>query len=146
MRSKSSHGARVGKGAIVLGACLALAGLGGCVVSSSSEPVPVESTGRLTLRWTIDGTTDPNLCVMGQVMDIDITISTTGGALAGEFRAPCEAFATTVSTLLPGSYVASARLVVADVPRTTPVDIAPFTIFSNSELVVDVDFPANSFE
>jgi len=98
------------------------------------------------LRWTIDETTDPNLCAMGQVMDIDITVSTTGGAFAGEFRAPCEAFATTVSSLLPGSYVANARLVVADVPRTTPVDIAPFTIISNSELVVDVDFPANSFE
>ena len=29
--------------------------------------------------------------------------------------------------------------------RTTAVDMAPFTIYGNDELVVPVDFPARSF-
>ena len=89
---------------------------------------------------------DPNVCIMGQASDIDIVVVTSSsGALIGEFQAPCSAFSTTVSTLLPGMYRATARLLDGSEARTTAVPIDAFTIVENSNLIVDIDFPADSF-
>jgi hypothetical protein len=98
------------------------------------------------MRWTVDQSVDPNLCTLGQVVAVDIKISTTGGELVGEFRAPCSAFATTISALPPGDYVAEAVFVdAAGEPRTTVIAIHPFAVLEQSELVIDVDFPADAF-
>ena len=103
-------------------------------------------TTRLTMRWTVDQSLDPNLCALGHVEAIDITLSTTTGVLIGQFRAPCLAFATTIPALPPGDYVADAVLVDAmGRPRTTMIAIHPFALLERSELVIDVDFPADSF-
>ena len=122
----------------------------GCFVEASNEPPPPlvtdRSPGRLTLRWSIDEVKDPNVCVMGQASDIDITVvSATSGTVLGEFQAPCSSFSTTVSSLLPGRYRATARLLDGGEARTTAVPIDAFTIVENSNLIVDIDFPADSF-
>jgi len=122
----------------------------GCFVEASSEPPPPlvvdRPPGRLTLRWSVDEVKDPNVCIMGQASDIDIVVVTSsGGDLIGEFQAPCSAFSTTVSTLLPGTYRATARLLDGGEARTTAVPIDAFTIVENSNLIVDIDFPADSF-
>ena len=107
---------------------------------------PVPQPTRLRIRWTVDQSVDPNLCTLGQVVALDIRVSTTGGELIGEFRAPSSAFATTISLLPPGDYVAEAVFVdAAGEPRTTVIAIHPFALLEQSELVIDVDFPADSF-
>jgi hypothetical protein len=135
----------------LLGACLAMA-LPGCFVQTDdgapSPPGPVVGVaqGALTVRWTVDEGTDPSSCTMGHVALFNIAVSTIDGGFVGEFEASCADFSTTISTLAPGRYVASAELQdTGSQPRTTATDLAPFTILANSNLIVDVDFPADSF-
>ena len=132
-----------------IGALLAASlGAVGCVVEATDTAPPpiVVEPGRLTLRWTVDESVDPNLCVLGRAAAIDIGVSTRAGHAAGEFQAPCTAFATTISSLYPGNYFADAFLIdAAGRPRTTAVEIEPFNVIERSELVIDVDFPADSF-
>jgi len=131
------------RAAACCGMSFALASIG-CVVESNGAPPP--PVGQLTLRWTVDENVDPNACIMGQAAAIDIVLTTTDGQPAGEYQSACSNFSTSVSTLAPGDYVGSARLIDgAGTPRTTAVHLSPFTIISGSPLVVDVDFPASSF-
>ena len=107
---------------------------------------PVIHPTRLTIRWTVDQSVDINLCSLGRVVAIDVAVSTTAGELVGQFRAPCLTFATTISSLSPGDYVADAVLIDAEGrARTTVIAIHPFAILERSELVIDIDFPADSF-
>lgn len=120
----------------------------GCIVaaSDSAPPPVVVEPGRLTVRWMVYETVDPNLCVLGRAAAIDIAVRTSSGQSAGEFQAPCTPFATTISSLYPGNYVADALLIdSAGRPRTTNVAIRPFTILERTDLVIDVDFPTDSF-
>src|SRR5689334_22523556 len=119
----------------------------GCVVESSAPPPPVVvEPGRLTLRWTVAESVDPNLCVFWDVAAIDVAVSTTAGQSAGEFQAPCTAFTTSISSLYPGNYVADALLIDSvGRARTTHVPIRPFTVIERTELVLDLDFPRDSF-
>ena len=134
----------------LLGGCLAL-GSAGCFFEASSDtgpappPVVQPSPGRLELRWTVDEVTDPNVCIQSQAPTLDVVVTTTDGQFVGEFQAACTAFATSV-TLSPGSYAGSARLLgPSGQARTTTLNINPFNIVDNSALVVDIDFPADSF-
>ena len=137
---------------ILLGASLAL-GATGCVFSSSTDagpapplPPPGPLTGSLTLQWTVDEVTDPNTCIMGNAATFDVVLHTTDGAFAGEFQASCGAFTTTISSLTEGGYTGNAVLLdPAGRVRTTSIGIQPFNIVANSNLVVDLDFPADSF-
>jgi hypothetical protein len=121
----------------------------GCFFEASTDagppPTPV-SPGSLTLRWTVEGRGDPNLCVLGNASTFDVTLTTTSGQFAGEFQAGCSAFATTISPLAPGGYYGDTLLLDgAGRARTTPISIDAFTILESSNLVVDLDFPADSF-
>jgi hypothetical protein len=103
-------------------------------------------TGSLTLQWTVDEVADPNVCAMGNAATFDIILETTGGGFAGEFQAPCGAFTTTISALGEGGYRANAVLLdPAGRARTTSIAIQPFNIIANSNLVLDLDFPPDSF-
>jgi hypothetical protein len=126
----------------VAGACtLAAAGCTTTVTTDSGAP----PAGRLVLQWTVEGSTDPNLCAVGGAAAIDITIRTVNGLDVGEFQAPCDDFATTISTLSEGSYTANAVLVGSgNQQRTTEIDVSPFTM-TRADLVIPLDFPASSF-
>jgi hypothetical protein len=107
---------------------------------------PGPAPGSLTLRWTVEEQTDPNLCVLGNASTFDVVLTTTSGQFVGEFQAGCSAFATTISALAPGGYYGSAELLDGSGrTRTTSIAINAFTIVESSDLVVDLDFPANSF-
>jgi hypothetical protein len=94
----------------------------------------------------VDEVTDPNVCIMGNAATFDVVLRTASGQFAGEFQASCTSFGTSISSLVPGDYTGSAMLLDSrGAPRTTSVYIQPFTIFENSNLVIDLDFPANSF-
>jgi len=135
---------------LVLSCGLAL-GASACFFESSSDPGPPppivqEAASQLTVRWTVDEVNDPNLCNMGGTSDIDIVVTTTSGEPRGEFQAQCQSFSTTISTLPPGNYQATARLIdLNGASHTTPVSMQPFTLVADSNLVVDIDFPADSF-
>jgi hypothetical protein len=136
--------------AITLGGALLAVALPGCFVEAGSDappPPPPPSVGQLTLRWTVDEVADGNVCIMGQAAAIDIVLSMTDGRPAGEYQANCSDFSTNMSTLQLGGYVGTARLIGSSgQARTTTLQIDPFTIVSGSPLVIDIDFPASSFQ
>jgi hypothetical protein len=124
---------RHGRGLTLGAGALCLFGGSACTVNTT------EPTGRLIVDWTIEGGKDPALCAVGGATDIDIIINT------HEYLANCGDFATTISTLSPGNYVANAALVDGSgTERTTEVPINPFTI-TTVDLVIPIDFPATSF-
>ncbi len=122
-----------------------------CVLAAgcSSTPPPavvVAGDGMLTLDWTINGTTDPDQCTQGAATTLDVTIDTIDAVPAGEFQQACDAFATTIH-LAPGSYTGNAVLLDADGrDRTTTIRLDAFTIRSDEDIDVPIDFPARSFE
>jgi len=114
-------------------------------VSPAPQPVVVSTTGTLTVDWSINGTKDPNQCSQGAAAAIQITVTDTNQQPVGTFEQSCSAFATSI-TLNAGQYAAQARLIDAvGTPRTTTVDINPFTILGNDELTTPIDFSASSF-
>jgi hypothetical protein len=128
-------------------AALAIALSTGCTVQTDSGPPPpvVAPAGNLILQWTLDEGTDPNVCIQSGASTLDVTITTTDSRIAGEFQAACTQFQTSISQLGPGSYVADAVLLDGSgAARTTTININPFTLGA-SDLVITVDFPANSF-
>jgi hypothetical protein len=110
------------------------------------EPTyPPVTPGKLTVRWTIDGKTDPNECVKAVATDFELSVTDSSGREIGAWRQPCRYFSLTV-TLNPGTNAGSAILLDgAAHPRTTRVAIDAFVIRGNDTLDVPVDFPANSF-
>jgi hypothetical protein len=99
----------------------------------------------LVLDWTIDDTKDPHRCDQADASTLDVIVSRTNGASAGEFQQSCRAFATTID-LAPGSYSADAILLdAAGEARTTSVQVHAFEILGNDELSIPIDFSAGSF-
>jgi hypothetical protein len=130
---------------------LAAIGATGCtatVTPNDPTPAPVvvtNTTGSLTVDWTINGTKDPNQCSQGAASAIEIRVTDSTGASAGVFQQSCTAFATSV-TLGAGSYTAEARLLDANgAARTTAVLINAFTLRGDDDLDTPIDFGADSF-
>lgn len=116
----------------------------GCVVDTV-EPAPVFLTGRATLNWSINGAADPAQCVQGAATTIDIRLIDAAGRFAGEYVADCAAFATTID-LPPGGYTGTAELLDAGgAPRTTQVDLQGFAVDAGANVVLSLEFPADSF-
>lgn len=124
---------------------LSAVALGGCFIDTDDDDFfPVSRTGSVTVRWSINGTFDPNLCFQASASTLRVDVYFLSGALQGEYIAPCEDFQTRID-LPEGDYFAGANLEGGVGTRTTTVDIDPFTIVRGSTIVVDVDFPASSF-
>lgn len=108
-------------------------------------PGPYATNGTLRVDWTINGNADAFACNQSGVSVIEIMISIGTGTVPAIYQQDCRAFATSI-TLAPGTYSGSAQLLDgASRPRTTNVDLLPFTIRPNEELRIPVDFPAVSF-
>jgi hypothetical protein len=118
-----------------------------CFVESSEPDTVVVSSGDgvLTVTWTVDGTSNPSECAFQGADSIDIIVTTPSGAQMTEVSDACEAAATSID-LPPGTYDADAVLLdSAGHTITTAVDLGRFTIYGDDELVVDADFPEDSF-
>lgn len=108
-----------------------------------SPNAPLAST--LTVDWTVDGTKDPSTCRLSGANVIEISVEDRAGNEVGAFQQTCEAFATSI-TLNAGSYAAYAVMLdVNGQTRTTEIAISPFTLRGNDELVIPIEFPADSF-
>jgi hypothetical protein len=109
-------------------------------------PVAVGSlVGQLTVDWSINGTRDPNQCSQGAAAAIEITVTNSAGLPAGRYQQSCNTFSTSI-TLDAGTYSAAAYLVdAAGTPRTTTIQINPFTLRGNDNLQTPIEFSADSF-
>lgn len=129
-------------------ACACALALAGCILDSDPDPVfvppAVVADGSVVFRWSVQGTFDPNQCVVTGAPTLRIRIFFVGGGLQGEYVAPCVDFAASV-VLSPGTYTAEAFLEGPAGPRTTAVAVDPFTVFAGSTLTLDLDFPGVSF-
>jgi hypothetical protein len=119
---------------------------GGSGTVVTAEPtLPATGLSTLVVRWTINGTVDPNACFQSGAVEFELSIRDVAGVELAAYRQACTAFGTSV-TLSPGNYSASGVLLNgAGFPRTTFVPIAPFTLVGNDVLDIPVDFPASSF-
>jgi hypothetical protein len=118
-----------------------------CIVEAEdSGPIVVEAdAGFLIVDWSISGYKDPVLCRQSDADVINIVVETSRGVFVGEFEDACAAFSTSIE-LTPDAYFAEAFLLdPAGSARTTAVDLGFIEIFGNDELVVPIDFPADSF-
>lgn len=120
--------------------------LTGCIIDDGPDRIPVaRDNGLLTVAWTVDGTDDPAACAFEGADTIDIFVEHARGGTAAHVSDFCEVFVTSIE-LRPGSYFADAVLLdVSGRPITTTVDLGFFEIFGRDELIVDVDFPLDSF-
>ena len=131
-------------------ACAALpVALGGCTVEAGGTvgpgPGPTPTSGALTVRWSIDGSFDPNLCDVYTAPTMDVRVLSQNSGQVYEQTADCHTFNTTVS-LPAGDYTANATLLdPGGHARTTTVDLSPFTVGSGADVVEDADFPRSSF-
>lgn len=101
--------------------------------------------GAVVIDWTIDGSKDPALCDLSGTAAISIEIYTTAGQYAGTYEQHCDFFATSIE-LYPDRYEGDAVLIdPGGEERTTPVFFAPFRIYGGDELILPIDFPADSF-
>jgi hypothetical protein len=127
-------------------ACCALALLASaCVVDDSGPDVIVVGDGLVTVDFTIDGATDARDCALSGADSIDVVITTSDGLVAGESRDACGAFTTSVD-VAPGSYYGDATLLDRSGRAvTTTVDLGHFFVHRDTEVIVDADFPADSF-
>jgi hypothetical protein len=121
-------------------------GASGC---SDDDPdtvviVPVVS-GTLTVTWTIDGVTDPGLCQTAGANAFELVVYDDFGNFVTEIEAPCDWFFVSLD-LDDGFYSADATLIdYNDRAVTTTATLYDLDIVADTDLVVDLDFPIDSF-
>jgi len=116
-----------------------------CAVETGPSTMVVAGDGTLTVDFTVDESTNPNLCDAEGAASIEVDVFTRGGASIAQVVDSCRAGVTSVG-LPPGSFDGTALLLDAgDRPITTAVDLGPIRIYGGDELVVPIDFPADSF-
>lgn len=131
---------------VLCGCLLGVAPLAGCTFEAgvATSPPPVETTGSVTLRWSIAATTAPVQCAEHDADTLELTLYDETHEPILVTNAPCEAFNVTVD-LAPGLYDGAARLVdVNGRPRTLTLPIHDLRVTRGTELVVDIEFPWRS--
>lgn len=122
---------------------------GGCAVEAGGTvtggTVVTPTTGAFTVRWSIDGAFDPNLCAAYAAPTMDVRVLEQASGRLYEQTADCRAFTTTL--VLPGgSYTANATLLdPGGHARTTTVTLSAFSLAPGANIVEDADFPRSSF-
>ena len=132
----------------IAGAALAGAS-SACTASVSSPPPPAPpppSSGAAIMDWTIDGTKDPAQCAASGATTFRVSLFNSGGGLEGQWVQDCTAFATTIQDLVVDTYTGKANLLdTSGSPRTTTIDLAPFTVVADTTVTTSMDFPTSSF-
>ena len=74
-----------------------------------------------------------------------LVVYDTAGRIVSDTAAACQNFSMRVG-LYQGSYTATATMLdPSGSPRTTTINLQPFTVVADTTLVLDTDFPRNSF-
>jgi len=115
----------------------------GCIVEADYDEPPPDY-GRLTVFYTIEGTTDPSTCDYYGVTDAELIIYNIRGAVVLEQYETCYDFQIG-ARLSEGTYDADLTLVdAANRARSVTKPLESLNIIEKTELTVDVDFPAPS--
>lgn len=138
--------------ALLFAAAVAALGAAACTVTTDPGVTTVDPTlppsasgGTLRVDWTINGSTDPNACTQSAATTLEFSVITAQGTPPAIYQQSCGTFATSIP-LSPGSYSGTAVLLdAAQNPRTTTIEVQPFTIRANEELRIPIDFPSSSF-
>jgi hypothetical protein len=117
----------------------------GCATEVDARPIVIPAqTGRLTVFWTVDDSTDPSACDAVAADGFELSLFDASGRAFDTVVANCEDFALTID-LPPGTYSADATLIdVADRSASTTIALDNVRIFSATELTIDTDFPLSS--
>ncbi|HEY4014981.1 MAG TPA: hypothetical protein VGM06_16675 [Polyangiaceae bacterium] len=112
-----------------------------CTVQTTAAPPPM---GQLTVDWTIDESTDPNLCSQSAAVSLHIHVDEVTGNAVGDFSFDCTAGGGTID-LDQRNYEAQAWFEDSGGANRTPMDSIPTFAITSVPVSVSVDFPANSF-
>ena len=126
---------------------LACLGLSGClfVGDDDDDDYAYDSVGSLTVEWTIDGRRDPGDCADFAVDRLELVLYTGADRFVVEFEPVCESFGTTID-LDEGLYYGDATLVDSfDQSATVTEPLDDIDIIGETELVIPIDFPLDSF-
>ena len=126
---------------------LACVGLSGCIVADDDDDnnYAYDPIGSLTLEWTIDGRQDPGDCLDFAVDRLELTLYTGADEFVDEFEPVCESFGTTID-LEEGLYYGDVTLVDSfDQSAAVTEALDDIDIIGGTDLVINVDFPLDSF-
>jgi hypothetical protein len=100
--------------------------------------------GTLMVTYTIEGSTNPAICVEREVTHAELVVYSTKGSFVTDERADCADFQ--VSTrLFPGRYNVELTLLDnVERVRSAPESLFELALEPDSGLVVTIDFPAAS--
>jgi hypothetical protein len=131
---------------------LAMAGLGGCYVTTEPVPIPEPTpnpgpssqTGTVTVSWTVEGSHSAPACTQFGAYDLELVITDSLNRPVTTASAPCSDFS--LSVRLPaGNYEANARLVDAQSSdASTALPLHDIRVIPGSNLTLDIDFPNTS--
>ncbi len=120
---------------------LAMLLLGACMIMHDHGPY----MGTATFRWSIEESFDPTLCPIHRASAMQIELYDSRGAFLSQLEPPCTAFETTIS-LDEGWYWASMHLGdVSGRPVSTTANMGSFEIIGGTDILLDADFPVDSF-
>jgi len=120
--------------------------LAGCVIDARDDtPSPSPTQGTMTVAYTIEGTTDPDLCDAYNVGDAELVVYTLAGSVITKQYQPCVDFQVG-AVLFPGTYDADLTMVDrANGARSITKPLNAIDIIADTDVVIDVDFPPDSF-
>jgi hypothetical protein len=122
--------------------CLALsAAAAGCFVVARESPPPPAGVGSLTAYWTLDGSTDPDLCWYYGVDRVDVAIYDFADRTVTWAQPHCEDFGVSFDGLVDDSYTLEATLLdVGGVPLSDTI-VVDTDVWRDRETIVDINFP-----
>jgi hypothetical protein len=121
--------------------CLALsAAAAGCVLVARESPPPVE-VGSLTTYWTIDGSSDPNMCWYHGVDRVDVAIYDLDDRPVTWAQPHCEDFGVSFDGLLEDGYTLEATLLDPGGYAMSDTLVVHTDVWWGMETIVDIDFP-----
>lgn len=125
--------------------CTALAApQAGCVIASDDDYVALPEPGSLTVTYTIEGKAGTRLCDYYNISSAELVVYTQSRRFLTERNQPCSSFFVAVN-LNDGVYYADLTLVDSlDRARSVTKPLTDIRIVSGADLVIDVDFPADS--
>jgi len=113
----------------------------GCIIVHE-DPEP--ATGTLTVRWSIEGTTDPAACGWHRVAWAQIVISAPDGEVEASLTPACSVFATSVG-LYPGRHRLAVTMLDSYGRSVSTTVNAPVDVWMDHTSTVITEFPATSF-
>ncbi len=124
-----------------LAASLFAASQSGCLVIASE---PYVGRGSMTMSFTIDSSNHASECVYYGADQLEVTLFDAAGAPVITVDAPCEGHDLSVE-LDEGEYSAEATLIDLDgFPVSDTLVLDAFRVIDQTDLVIDLDFPADA--